>query len=152
MSAGQFTLFDSALVHISGTINLASDTFKYAFINSTLAPTASTANPCWGAGGSTNFSTYEATPTGGSYAAGGIALTGVTYTQTSGTATFDSDDLLVTQNAGNPTDARYVIVYSSTAANKNALGFIDLDGVTDLSVGGFSYTVPSGGYFSIGRA
>jgi hypothetical protein len=152
MAAGQWTTFNHALELIgAGTIKPKSDSFKYAFINQTLTPAATTTDPCWGAGGSTNLSTYEAAPATGNYAAGGIAMTGVTWVESSGTCTFDSDDLVCAQTALNPQDARWVIVYSTTAANKNALGFLDLDGITDLSIGGFSFTVAAGGYFNIAR-
>ena len=153
MAAGQWTTFDYALELIgAGTIKPKTDTFKFAFINSTLTPMSSTADPCWGAGGSTDLSTYECSPTTGNYSAGGVALTGVTWLTTTGVTAFDSDDVAIAQTASNPTDCRWAICYSDTATNKNALGFIDLDGITDLSVGGFSYTVPAGGYFSIARA
>jgi hypothetical protein len=153
MAAGQWTTFNHAIELIgAGTIKPKSDTFKYAFINSTLTPDAATADPCWGAGGSTNLSSYEAAPATGNYTAGGIAMTNTTWVESAGVTSFDSDDLVVAQTGLNPQDCRWVICYSDTAANKNALGFIDLDGVTDLSVGGFSYTVPASGYFSIARA
>lgn len=153
MAAGQWTTFNHALELIgAGTIKPKSDTFKMAFINSTLTPDATTAVPCWGAGGSTNLSTYECAPATGNYVAGGITLTSVTWVETTGVTAFDSDDVTIAQTGLNPTDPRWGIVYSNTAANKDALGFIDLDGITDFSVGGFSFTVPVGGYFSIARA
>ncbi len=152
MAAGQWTTFNHALELIgAGTIKPKTDTFKFAFINSTLTPDATTADPCWGAGGSTNLSTYECAPATGNYSAGGVAMTSVTWIETAGVVAFDSDDIAIAQTALNPTDCRWAVVYSDTAANKNALGFIDLDGITDLAVGGFSFTVPATGYFSFSR-
>ena len=153
MAAGQWTTFNHALELIgAGTIKPKSDTFKMAFINSTLTLDATTAVPCWGAGGTTNLSTYECSPATGNYVAGGITLTSVTWVETTGVTAFDSDDVTVAQTALNPTDCRWGVVYSDTSATKDALGFIDLDGITDFAVGGFSFTVPVGGYFSIARA
>lgn len=145
--AGEFYLFNSAKEWIGdGTIDLDGHTFKAALVTSAVTPAASTAAPCWGAGGSTNLSTNEVTP-GGNYSAGGVALANVTWVESAGVVTFDSDNVTWAQNASNPTNARWMIVYSDTAANKNALGYVDLGGTTDLSAGAFTYNVSASGWF-----
>ena len=45
-----------------------------------------------------------------------------------------------------------LVIYDDTAANKDALGFADMDGLTDLSSGGFTWAVPSTGWFYFARA
>ncbi len=150
--ANQFRLFNEAVPKFgTGTIDLDSDTIKWAFITDAYTPDAPDANPCWGSGGTTDLSVYEVTP-GGTYPAGGVALTSVTYAQAGGTTTFDSDDLALSTAAANPTNARWLVLYDDTAANKDALGFADLDGLTDLSSGGFVWAVPSTGWFYFARA
>lgn len=147
--AGEVTVFNAAKEWIGdGTIDLDTHTFKFALITSSLTPDATTAAPCWGAGGSTNLSSYQVTP-GGNYTTGGSALSTVTWAESGGTVTFDSDDVSIAQNASNPTNARWAVVYSDTATNKNALLFVDLGGTTDLSAGGFSYTVSASGWFTL---
>jgi hypothetical protein len=141
---GDFILFNAAKLKIfQEKMHFGTDTWKAALITTTLTPTATTADPCWGAGGSTNLSTYETS--GGNATAGGITLSNVTLGESSGTVTFDSDPVAIAQNASNPTDARWMIVYSDTSANKDCLGALDLGGVTDLSVGGFSATPNAAG-------
>lgn len=150
--ANQFRLFNEAVPKFgNGTIDLDSDTIKWAFITDAYTPDATDANPCWGSGGTTDLSVYEVTP-GGTYPAGGVALTSVTYAQAGGTTTFDSDDLSLSQDPSNPVDARWLVLYDDTAAAKDALGFADLDGLTDLSSGGFVWAVPSTGWFYFARA
>jgi len=100
--ANQFRLFNEAVPKFgNGTIDLDSDTIKWAFITDAYTPDAPDANPCWGSGGTTDLSVYEVTP-GGTYPAGGVALTSVTYAQAGGTTTFDSDDLRALDGRGEP--------------------------------------------------
>lgn len=152
MAQGDVTLFNKAIEWIGeAVINLETDTIKLGLITSSLTPAASTAAPCWGAGGSTNLTTYQVTP-GGNYSTGGPTIANPTYTESSGTVTFDGDDVTIAQDASNPTNARWAIIYSSTAANANALGFVDLGGITDLSAGAFTLTWSASGIASFAVA
>lgn len=149
MSQGDFTWFDQAKLNLGLKVfNLETDVVKLALVTNSVTPTASTADPCWGAGGSTNLSSYEVTP-GGNYSAGGSTVASNVFTLASGTATFDGNDVAIAQHASNPTNARWGILYSDTATNKNALGFLDLGGVTDLSVGGFSAAPNASGIMTL---
>lgn len=145
MAQGDVTWFNAAKAKLGlAIINLETDVLKLGLITDSITPTASTADPCWGAGGTTNLSTYEVTP-GGNYSAGGPTIANNTFTESGGTATLDADNPSVAQNASNPTNARWAVVYSDTATAKDALAFVDLGGVSDLSSGGFSITWnPSG--------
>ena len=42
--------------------------------------------------------------------------------------------MLIAVNASNPTDARYAIIYNSTAATKRCIAFIDLLAPRNLAV------------------
>lgn len=148
MAAGDLTVFDEFLEDVGLELHqLETDDFKCGLITATATPTAADADPCWGAGGTTNLSTNQVTP-GGNYATGGPSIGG-TYSQTSGTATFDGTDVSITQNGSNPTNARWGIIYNDTEANKHAMAFIDLGAVIDLSAGDFSITWNASGLFTI---
>lgn len=135
MASGDFVWFNQAKLNIGLKIfNLETDTLKLALVTASVTPTASTADPCWGAGGSTNLSSYEVTP-GGNYSAGGSTVANNTFTEASGIATLDGDGISIAPHASNPTNARWAILYSDTATAKNALGFVDLGGTTDLTTG-----------------
>ena len=108
--AGEIYLFNIAKEwEGDGTLDMDGHTFKAALVTSSVTPAASTAAPCWGAGGTTNLATNEVTP-GGNYSAGGVALTTVTWAESGGTVTFDSDNVTWAQDASNPTNARWMIV------------------------------------------
>lgn len=150
--AGEFYLFNVAVKKCGdGTIDLDTHSIKWALVTNAVTPAATTSNPCWGAGGSTNLSTNQVTP-GGNYASGGAALASVTWVESTGTVTFDCENLTIAQHASNPTNARWVVFYSNTATNKDAIGFIDLGGITDLSAGAFTYNVSASGLFYFAAA
>lgn len=152
MAQGELVPFNAGvLAALNGTIDLEADTFKLGLITSSLTPDATTASPCWGAGGSTNLTTYQVTP-GGNYATGGPTIANTAVTESSGTVKWDGDDITIAQNASNPTTARWGIVYSDTAANKNAFAYVDLGGITDLSAGAFTYTVSASGLWYLNVA
>ena len=54
------------------------DTIKCAIVNNATIPLTSTADPCWGAGGTTNFASNE--QSGGSMTAGGLECTSAAVT------------------------------------------------------------------------
>lgn len=140
MAQGDAILFNAAkLKSFQKKMAFGTDTWKAALITNAVTPTATTADPCWGAGGTTNLSSSEVTP-GGNYSAGGVALSNVSLGESGGTVTFDADPVTIAQHASNPTNARWMIVYDDTATNKDVLLAVDLGGVTDLSAGGFSAT------------
>jgi len=149
MAAGDFTFFqtfrrDIGLEHHQ----LETDVVKLGLITSADAPAAADADPRWGAGGTTNLSATEVTP-GGNYSAGGPAVANNTYTFSGGTATFDGDDVSIAQNAANPTDARWGILYNDTDTGKRAIGFLDLGAVINLALGPFSVTWNASGIFTM---
>lgn len=148
MAQGDVTVVNEFLEDIGLEIHqLETDDFKVGLITSATTPTAATADPRWGAGGTTNWSTNEVTP-GGNYAAGGPSIGG-TYSEATGTATFDGTDISITQNGSNPTNARWGIGYNDTSTGKEVVFFLDLGSDTDLSAGDFTVTWNLSGIFTL---
>lgn len=139
MAQGDITWYTAARLNVmNGVHNLNSNTIKVGLVTSTYTPAAGDADPRWGAGGGTNCSTNQVTP-GGNYATGGPSI-GTHQVQASGTSAVltATSTLQIAQNASNPTNARWGIIYDDTATNKNCLAFIDLGSVRDLTTGPFT--------------
>ena len=135
MAQGDVTFFDQFLADaLEGEHNLETDTIQLALITSAVTPAATTADPRWGAGGSTNFSTNEVTP-GGNYAARGAAVANPAVVLTGGLAEFDGDNVSWLQNASNPTNARWGILFNETNAGDRCIGFVDLGSAFDMTTG-----------------
>lgn len=141
MAQGDVVFFDQFLVDVMKKLHdLSADVCKLAIITSAVTPAATTADPRWGAGGTTNLSSNEVTP-GGNYAAGGITLASPSVTLTGGLAMFDSTtDPSWASNASNPTNAKWGIIYNSTDAGKRAIGFVDLGTAFDMTTGPLTVT------------
>jgi hypothetical protein len=120
---------------ITGLASLwASDTIKVALVTG-ITPTITDADPRWGAGGSTNYSTSEVAA-GGNYAAGGFTLTGTVVTNSGATVLLQATSPITwAANASNPTNAQWMIIYSSTDAGKRVFAFMDLGGTVSLVPG-----------------
>lgn len=127
------------------------DTFKVGLITSAATPLATTPDPRWGAGGTTNFSTNQVTP-GGNYATGGPSAANPGVSLAGGAGVFDADDISIAQHASNPTNARWGIIYNDTSAGKECVGFVDLGTAIDLSAGAFSITWNASGIASLNQA
>lgn len=152
MAAGDITFFEQWYVDVQeGIHELETDTIKVGLITSAATPTAASADPRWGAGGTTNFSSSQVTP-GGNYSTGGPSAANPTVTLTSGSGVFDADDISITKNASNPTNARWGIIYNDTAAGKQCIGFLDLGTSIDLSAGDFGITWNASGISTLGAA
>lgn len=105
-----FVKYDSFVLELgSGGHNLTTGVLKVALTNT--APSA--AHTTWSTG------TYPEPAAAGGYTTGGITVTGLTYTQTSGlgklVTTFNP---VWTANATTIGPFRYVILYNSSATNK----------------------------------
>lgn len=148
MAAGDVTVFNVHLQDLGrGVHNLETGDISLGLIVDETTPTAATAAPCWGEGGTTDFNDSEVTP-GGNYAEAGPSIGG-TYSQTSGTATFDATDVDIEQNGSNPTDARWGIIYNETATNNECIAFLDLGANINLSSGDFAVTWSASGIYTI---
>jgi hypothetical protein len=149
MAQGDVTIFNAAIEKLmEKKFDFEAGTWKLGLITASLTPAATTADPCWGAGGSTNLTTYQVTP-GGNYSTGGPTLANPAATLTGGVCKFVFDAVSIAQDASNPTTARWGVIYEDTATNKDAWAYVDLGGVTDLSAGGFSMTPNASGLHDI---
>jgi hypothetical protein len=140
MAAGAIVFTDQFQVDVWNKLHdlgTGNDTIKLGLITSSLTPAASASDPRWGAGGSTDWSAFEVTP-GGSYSTGGPTIADTDATLASGAAKFDGSDVSITQSVGNPTNARWGVIYNDTDAGKRVLGYLDLGTDIDLSAGDFT--------------
>lgn len=154
MAAGDLTVFNEFREDIGIKLhNLDTDTFRVALVKSAanggIDPTAATADPRWGAGGTTNLLSSEVTP-GGNYTTGGITISDMTWVESAGTTTWDSaTNPQWLQNASNPTNARWAIIYNDTSAGKEAVGFVDLGADVDMTTGDLTITWAGTGLFTL---
>ena len=149
MAQGDVTYFNQYWEDVGDKLhNNSGDVFKCGIVTNATVPATTTADPRWGAGGTTNFLTNEVTP-GGNYSTGGPSLSAVitdNWTRSVGTNKQDFDDVSILQNASNPSGAYWGIIYNSTDAGKRAIGFIELGGPIDLSAGDFTITWDASGF------
>ena len=131
MAQGDFTVFDEFVLNIGKEVHeLSSDTLKLGIVDDTITPTAGDATPVWG-----DYSGNEVSAAGG-YVADGITLTGVTFTEAGGTATLDdTGNISLAQDGSGFTDGYWGILYNSSAAGSNAIGFLDLGGPVSEQAG-----------------
>jgi len=142
MAAGDVFVFDEAkLALLDGTHDLDTHAFKVGLVTNAVVPAVSDATPAFG--------DYTEVTAGGGYTAGGTALT-VALTEVGGTVTYDfTNNPVWTQNAGSPTDARWGIIYNNTNAGKEAIGYLDLGAVVDLTAGDLTITWNASGFFTL---
>lgn len=135
MAAGDIFWFRQALLDLGKKLHdLSADTIKVGLTIGTTTPSVTTADPRWGAGGSTNFATEEVA-TGASYSAGGPTLASVTWALASNVPTLRATDPVIAQDATGFTNGRWGIIYNSTDAGKRALGAIDLGSARSIVSG-----------------
>lgn len=146
MAQGDVVVFDSFIQYsFEGNaenpfdLGATPDVLKCAIVNNSTVPATTTADPCWGAGGTTNFATNE--QSGGNYTAGGLVLSTVAVTNSAGVIHLDFDNPATwSQNVSNPTTCFWGIIYSDTATNKNCIGYVDLGGTFDATTGDLTIT------------
>lgn len=144
MAQGDVVFFDQFLYNLSRGPDVGHDfgttpnAIYVALIDSVVTPDATTTDPCWGAGGITNFSLNEVT-VAGDYAAGGNQCTNPAVALVGGLVEFDWDDP-APWATGTDTDAKWGIIYDDTTASKNCIGYIDLGPAFDMSSGTLTIT------------
>lgn len=150
MAQGDLLFFNDFVDDIGKKLhNLDTDQFMFALIDNTIIPSVTTANPTWGAGGTTNLSANEVSGTG--YTAGGIDITS-TFSTSAAVGTFDgSTNPSWTQNGAGPTNIYWGIIYNNTVVNKDCVAFIDMGGPISLQAGDISYTFNASGIGTITR-
>jgi len=118
MAAGQFTFYNSVAELIGdGTIDFDTHTFKLQLHTSSYTPSLSHDELA-------DLTNEVANAVG--YTTGGVTLTGITWAQTGGVATFDSDPV-VWNASGGPITARYAILIDTDATNDKLIGYMLLD-------------------------
>lgn len=121
---GDFTIFNLAKKRLpDGTIDLDTHTFKIVLTTVTQAIAATFI------GSSTDCRYADLTnelTTAAGYTAAGATLGSVTWTQSTGTMTWDCADPAWTLTGGGVT-FKYAIIYDDSATNKNLLCFCDMD-------------------------
>lgn len=144
MAAGDLVVFNEAKGFLIDGGFEATDDIKVALVTTATTPTASTATP--------TLSDFTQVTAGGNYTAGGISIgdIGTLVTTSGGTMTFDSaTNPSWAQNAGNPTNARWAIVYNDTDASDRAIAFVDLGATVDMTAGSLTITWNASGLFTI---
>ena len=147
MAAGDLIVFEEAKKTILTGGWEAADAIWIGLTSDT--PVVSDTIPAYASGGTTN---YTAVATGGNYAAGGELL--ATYdamtTEAGGTVTFDDTGASVSwaQDASNPTNARYALVYNKTQSNLCII-MIDLGAIIDMTAGALTITWNASGMFTL---
>ena len=114
-----------------GAYNNATDTFSYVLITDDYSSIdANAAAP--------NLASFTQATIGGNYA-GKTALTGTTWTRTGNVSSSTYDQITFAADAGNPTDAKCLLMINDTSATDDAWRVVDLtlDGTTavDLTQG-----------------
>ena len=119
MNGGQDTT-GSSTASSARVVDFDTDTIKIALVTSSYVPSAT------GHAAFNSVSAFEVSGTG--YTAGGITLTTLTLTESSGTVTFDAADISIAQSASGFSTARYAVLYKSTgtAATSTLIGYSDL--------------------------
>lgn len=126
MATGTVKWFAQALLDLGEKIHdLSSNTFKLGIVTNATAPSLSTADPRWGAGGTTNFSSNQVA-TGGTSYTGPQTLGSVTWTLVSNVPTFRAANVNLAQDASGFTNGAYGIIYNDTDAGKRAIGFVEI--------------------------
>lgn len=144
MAAGNWKLYNTAKLKLGqGLIQLNSHTFKCAlFLASGNADTL------------THDELSDLTgevPNGNGYTTGGVTLTGVTWTNSSGTIKFDCDDFFW-DASGLGFDAAFAVIYDDTVSGDPLICVCVLDGGADVEVPALKelhFTINSGGVFTL---
>lgn len=128
-------VFENGIANFSGSPN----TLKCALIKSAANgghdPSIADAHPTWGASGTTNLSAAEITA-GGNYTAGGEEVASPVVTIVGDVLQLDwGNPPTWSQDAANPTNARWAIFYDNTTPNKEAVCFYDLGTDRDMTSG-----------------
>lgn len=140
MATGDVKWFAQGLLDLGNKIhNLSSDVIKLGVVTNTTAPSINTAAPCWGAAGTTNFSTTQVSTAGGY--TGPITLTSISWVLASNVPTFRATDVTIPQDAAGFTNGAYAIIYNDTDANKRCLGFIEMSSAGTASIASGSITL-----------
>lgn len=131
MATGDIKWFAQALQDLGLQVhNLSTSTLKLGLVNNSTVPSVSTANPCWGSGGSTNFAANQVATSTTGYPSGGPSLSSVTWTNVgSTTPTLRASTVTIAQNATDGFSTAYWgIIYNEDETNNKAIAYVELGG------------------------
>ena len=146
MARGDFTLFEEFADQLGSenhNLENGGDTIKLGLVDDTLTPTAADGTPTWG-----DYSANEVATTGG-YTANGETLANQSYAEADGVATFDADNVVISQNGSGFTDAHWGILYNDTNGTDMAIGFLDLGGPVSEQDGDITIAWNASGIFTV---
>lgn len=112
-------------------VNLASDVYKCALFTSSWTPHGATV---------TAYSATNEVATATGYAAGGVALSGLSVAVVNGKTVLTWANIVWT--TATIALARYALIYNSTKAGKNSIFIIDLGGNQSTVAGTFTIAMP----------
>lgn len=147
MAATAWRKYESFPIFLGdGTIDLDTHTFKVALFQSTSNAATVTTNQFYG-----DLTNEVANANG--YTTGGVTLTGVSWTKTGGTSTWDfSGDPSWTAAGGNIV-ARFAVIYDNTTGSKHLVAYCILDSTpADITVSNgvtFTLTLNASGIFTV---
>ena len=150
MAQGDVIVFDAGVVNFGNGFNVGSDAWKYGLVDNSTVPTRDTADPSWGAGGTTNFFANQVITTGTSYT-GPVVLAGGSWSEAvANTFRLDfTDPATLAQDAAGPTDCYWMIVYNDTDVNDDCLFAIELGGPISLVGGPLDVNFNANGIFEV---
>lgn len=151
MAAGDLAVFEEAKAYMFDGGFLPTHEINIALITVAVVPVDAADQPGMNAGANT---TYTECTAGGNYVAKGELLNTIAnmVTEVGGTMTFDDTDASVTWAAiaGNPTDARYAIIFNvDDTGLERAIAWIDLGATVDLTAGDLTITWDASGIFTV---
>lgn len=150
MATGDIKWFAAGLKALGDKVhNLGSDTLKLGIVTNATVPSIDTADPRWGAGGTTNFLSNQVATGGASYTAP-VTLASVTWTTVGsgpGVPTLRASDITLAQDASGFTNGAYGIIYNDTDASKRAIAYIELSsgGAASLVAGSLTINFQGAG-------
>lgn len=146
MARGDFTLFEEFANQLGSENHIfenGGDTIKLGLVDDTLTPAADDGTPTWG-----DYSANEVSTAGG-YTANGETLSNQSYDEVDGVATFDADNVSLTQDGSGFTDAYWGILYNDTNGTDMAIGFLDLGGPVSEQAGPVAINWNASGIFTV---
>jgi hypothetical protein len=145
MARGDVTVFNEAKAKMLDGDWASTDDFWVGLVTNAVVPAAGDTTPVFG--------DYTQCTPGGNYATGGQVLDSLADLVTQAAGVMKFGDILTTstwaQNASNPTNAYYAIVYNYTDAGKDAVAFVDLGGPVDMTAGDLTITWNASGIFTV---
>lgn len=140
-AGGTFVFEEHSKDVLEGLHDFSNDTFKMCLLNNTSAPAASDATPTY-----SDYSANECSGTG--YTSGGEEVT-IALSESGGVTTIDYSIVTFSFNSAGPTDIYHGLIYNDTAANKNAVGSIDLGGPLSMRIGDVTVDANASGFFKL---